>query len=222
MLLRFLEQREVRPLGSTKTLQVHVRLIAATNKDLEGAIREKQFRPDLYDRLSEVVLEVPPLRKRREDIPLLVEHFLALYTRIPGVTVQGVRPRAFRLLHAYPWPGNVRELKTAIRRGVIFADGGWIEPEHLGLPRDRDDSSDGAAQVEPEAHLTGLSLRQREALRIVSQYGAVRRADLTSRFGISESTAQRDLVALVEARVLSRSGSGRGPRYLPTRRIRAS
>ncbi|MBI4607494.1 MAG: sigma 54-interacting transcriptional regulator [Candidatus Rokubacteria bacterium] len=222
MLLRFLDQGEVRSLGSTETFRVDVRLIAATNKDLEAAICKKEFRPDLYDRLSEVVLEVPPLRERREDIPLLIEHVLAYYAQRYGVTAQGVTPQAARLLQAYPWPGNVRELEKTLRRGVIFADGAWIQPEHLGLPAGWEDRNHGGTRRELRNDARGLMLRRREALKIAAEHGSVRRADLITRFGISRSTAQRDLVALIRAGFLKRTGGGRGSSCSPARRTRGS
>ncbi|MFQ5792786.1 MAG: sigma 54-interacting transcriptional regulator [Acidobacteriota bacterium] len=217
MLLRFLDQREVRPLGSTETFRVDVRLIAATNKDLEVAIRQKEFRANLYDRLSEVVLEVPPLRERREDIPLLVEHFLALYGWRHRVSIQGVKPQALERLQSHSWPGNVRELEKTVSRAVVFAEAGWIRPQDLGLLATDEATTPplagGSPSDEDGAAFPPLNLRQQEALGIASLRGAVRRADLVARFGISEGTAKRDLAALVQGGFLSRSGAGRGSRY---------
>jgi len=218
ILLRFLDQGEVRPLGSTETFRVDVRLLAATNKDLEGAIREREFRPDLYDRLSEIVLEVPALRERREDIPLLVEHVLAYYAERYNVTAQGVTAQAARLLQAYPWPGNVRELEKTLRRGVIFADGGWIEPEHFGLPTAQEDTPRAGPHMKAGTGPRALSLRQREALEIAVRYGSVRRADLTARFGISGEAARRDLAGLVRAGLLRRRVIRGISCYFPARR----
>jgi len=206
MLLRAIEQGEVRPVGAKSATRVDVRLVAATNKDLERAISEREFLSDLHDRLSEVVLEVSPLRSRREDIPLLVEHFVAVHSRRHGVEVRGVSREAWRVLQSHPWPGNVRELGNAISRAVIFVVGQWIQPQDLQL-RDVD-----MASAPTGAHRQGasgvdrldLTLRQREALGLAAQHGSVRRADLVSRFRISGESARKDLAALVRAGLLRR------------------
>jgi DNA-binding NtrC family response regulator len=109
MLLRFLQEREVRPLGSTRTVTVDVRVLAATNRDLGEAIARREFRADLYDRLAEIVIGVAPLRERREDVPALVDHFLRLVAGRHGAAVPAMTPEARRALQAYDWPGNVRE-----------------------------------------------------------------------------------------------------------------
>jgi Nif-specific regulatory protein len=120
-LLRVLQDKEVQRVGGTKDLPVDVRLIAATNRDLHQAMQRGVFREDLYYRLNVVSLTLPPLRDRPEDIPPLVQHFLAYYSREvnrPGLTIT---PAALDLLQAYPWPGNVRELQNAIERAVVVA-----------------------------------------------------------------------------------------------------
>jgi len=205
MLLRFLQDGRVKPVGARAPIAVDVRIIAATNKDLEEAVGRREFLADLYDRLSVIVLEVPPLRDRREDIPLLVEHLVARQSRRCGVEIPQVSPEACRVLHRYPWPGNVRELANAITRGVIFADGGRIRPADLQL-REAEEARDVARWGGDDLLESGhaLSQRQMEALRLAGARGAVRRADLTTRFGISGEAARRDLVALVEAGFLQR------------------
>src|SRR5215475_2906014 len=120
-LLRVLQDKEFQRVGGTKDLQVDVRLIAATNRDLHQAMQRGTFRADLYYRLNVVSLTLPPLRERPEDIPALVHHFLAHYSREvnrPGLTIT---PAALTLLQAYPWPGNVRELQNAVERAVVVA-----------------------------------------------------------------------------------------------------
>jgi two-component system response regulator HydG len=218
MLLRFLEEREVRPLGSTATSHVDVRLIAATNKDLEAAIQQNEFRADLYDRLSEVVLEVPPLRERREDIPLLVGHLLALHSRRHGVRRPSVNGGALRTLESHPWPGNVRELEKAVSRAVIFATAGRVSADQLGLPSYENVRRSCAPLIDRLGDSASsrlvLTQRQREVLDLASLRGSVRRGDLTSRFGGSCETARRELVALVRLGLLARSGAGRGTRYV--------
>ncbi len=119
-LLRVLQERQVRPLGSTAEVPVDVRVIAATNKDLVALVEEKRFREDLYYRISVIPVQVPPLRERRDDIPLLALHFLRHYTKQMGKTLQGIEEKALECLASYAWPGNVRELENAIERAVAL------------------------------------------------------------------------------------------------------
>ena len=134
-LLRSLEQREIRRVGATRSLKVDVRIIAATNRQLEEEVRSGRFRQDLFYRLSVVRLYLPPLRERIDDIPLLVETFLLdhAYNRLPDGSrkVTRVSGEAMDLLLSYSWPGNVRELINAVERAVSFAVGGTIRPENL-------------------------------------------------------------------------------------------
>ncbi|MGC8785532.1 MAG: sigma-54-dependent transcriptional regulator [Armatimonadota bacterium] len=127
-LLRVLQEHEFERLGGTKPIKVDVRLVAATNKDLEKMVQEKTFRDDLYYRLHVIEIYLPPLRERREDIPLLVEHFLKQYNRENGKQLKSVAPEAMDILMNYRWPGNVRELENAIERAVVLAD---IDAERL-------------------------------------------------------------------------------------------
>ena len=120
-LLRVLEERAFERVGGTKTLQVDVRLIAATNRDLKKLVKDGKFRDDLFYRLSVVTVDLPPLRERREDIPLLVKAFLDEFNRETGKTVQELTPEALNLLLAYDWPGNVRELRNAVEQMVVLA-----------------------------------------------------------------------------------------------------
>jgi transcriptional regulator with GAF, ATPase, and Fis domain len=122
MLLRALQEGEIRSLGSAVTTRVDIRVIAATNRDLRQAIAHGQFRPDLYDRLNEVVLAVPPLSERPNDIRPLAHHFLDLHARRHGVCPPELPTATANLLLNYAWPGNVRELEKAISRAVLFAE----------------------------------------------------------------------------------------------------
>jgi two-component system response regulator AtoC len=121
-LLRVLQEEEVRPVGESKPRSVDVRVIAATARDLTREVAEGRFREDLFYRLDVVRVTVPPLRERREDIPLLVDHFLASLRASLGKSVRGVADDALARLIAYGWPGNVRELENVIERAVILAD----------------------------------------------------------------------------------------------------
>lgn len=121
-LLRVLQEREFERVGGTKPLHVDVRLIAATNRDLEIDVKNRTFREDLYYRLQVVQLHVPPLRERKEDIPALVDHFLVKYNRENGRRIKGCSPEAMEQLMSYNYPGNVRELENAIERAVVLAE----------------------------------------------------------------------------------------------------
>lgn len=132
-LLRVLQEHEFERLGGTKTIKVDVRLIAATNKDLKKMVEQNAFREDLYYRLHVIEIYLPPLRERRDDIPLLVEHFLRRFNEENGRRLQAPTPEAMELLMQYHWPGNVRELENAIQRAVVLADPGaeWLTPALL-------------------------------------------------------------------------------------------
>ncbi len=132
-LLRVLQEREFERVGGTRSISVDVRLVAATNQNLADRIREGAFREDLYYRLNVVPIDVPPLRERREDIPLLVAHFLLKYNAEIGKKVSSVHPSAMELLTTYSWAGNVRELENAIERAVVLAQGNAITPDDLSL-----------------------------------------------------------------------------------------
>lgn len=131
-LYRVLQEGKVRPIGSTEELDVDVRVIAATNKDLEKEIAEDRFREDLYYRLSVIPVHVPALRDRREDIPLLARHFLERFRNTTGKKIEGIEAKAMERLEAYDWPGNVRELENTIERAVALETEKRITLE--GLP----------------------------------------------------------------------------------------
>lgn len=143
-LLRVLEERVVTPVGDTHPRPINVRIVAASNQDLEKLVREGNFREDLLFRLNVVKLTLPPLRQRKEDIPLLVHHFLDKYTRELGKNITGITNGAMRALLNHEWRGNVRELENVIERAVIFAEGRQIAVEDLpfAAPGVTDDASE--------------------------------------------------------------------------------
>jgi Nif-specific regulatory protein len=130
-LLRVLQEREFERVGGTETVKVDVRLITATNKDLEAAIAAREFREDLYYRLNVFSIFVPPLRERRPDVMLLADHFLGKYCRQHGKSVRRISTTAIDMLMAYHWPGNVRELENTLERAVLTCDGNVIHGHHL-------------------------------------------------------------------------------------------
>jgi DNA-binding NtrC family response regulator len=130
-LLRVIQEKEFMRLGGIETLRADVRIIAATNADLEGSVHQGQFREDLYYRLNVITLQLPPLRKRSEDIPLLVQHFLAQYARENEKELREISSRAMELLLDYHWPGNVRELENVIERAVVLSTGPLLDVDLL-------------------------------------------------------------------------------------------
>jgi formate hydrogenlyase transcriptional activator len=127
-LLRVLQEQEFERLGSNRTHQVDVRLVAATNRNLAAMAKRNEFRSDLYYRLNVFPVSLPPLRERREDIPALVEHFVAIYTHRMGKQIDQISPETMSELTSYPWPGNIRELQNFIERSVILTSGNVLRP----------------------------------------------------------------------------------------------
>jgi len=130
-LLRVLQERTYEPLGAVRSETADARVIAATNKDLAEQVRQGIFREDLYYRVNVVRIELPPLRRRKEDLPLLVDHFIARFNRLQQKTVPGISAEALSLLMAYDWPGNIRELENIIERAFILCGDGQIDMAHL-------------------------------------------------------------------------------------------
>ncbi|MBM3292948.1 MAG: sigma-54-dependent Fis family transcriptional regulator [Candidatus Aminicenantes bacterium] len=163
-LLRVMQDKEFMRLGGTKTIRVDVRIIAATNTDLEELIAAKAFRKDLYYRLNVIKIGLPPLRERRDDIPLLVKHFLDLYAKENGKEIEGVTPDVLDILEAHPWPGNVRELENLVERAVVFAKTNLIGREDLP-----------AFYLSPEGAAETLSLPSGESFNLREQTLAFQR-----------------------------------------------
>ncbi|MFZ5516696.1 MAG: sigma-54 interaction domain-containing protein [Candidatus Zhuqueibacterota bacterium] len=134
-LLRVVQEGEVKRIGEIQVRHVNVRIIAATNKDLAGLVKAGQFREDLYYRLNVIVIHLPTLRERKEDIPLLANFFLDKFTAKSGKSIRGFSPEALKRLNQYAWPGNIRELENTIERAVILTKDALIQPEQLHLPQ---------------------------------------------------------------------------------------
>lgn len=134
-ILRLLEEKEIAPLGATKPVKVDVRLIAATNKDLYEEVKQNRFREDLYYRLNVIPIILPPLRQRKDDIPLLADYFLKNICEREKLGERKLLKTTIQTLMNYDWPGNIRELKHIIERAAVLADTFYIKPEHIGLPK---------------------------------------------------------------------------------------
>jgi two-component system response regulator PilR (NtrC family) len=138
-LLRVLQEREIRPVGSNEVIKVDVRVIAATNTELKEAVKAKTFREDLFYRIAVIPISIPPLRERKEDIPLLVEHFISKYCRINNKNIKSISLKALSLLTDYNWPGNVRELENVIERAILISERDEIGidclPSEIQMPK---------------------------------------------------------------------------------------
>ena len=165
-LLRVLQEREFERVGGTGVIRTDVRVIAATNRDLEAEISAGRFRSDLFYRLNVFPIEMPPLRERNEDIPLLVEYFLDRYARKAGKSFEGLSKKSLQLLQSYPWPGNIRELQNVIERSVIVSESATFSVDESWLSRQpqRAESSDGrelsARLVAQEKEMIEAALRE--------------------------------------------------------------
>jgi two-component system response regulator HydG len=190
-LLRVLENGEVVRLGSNDAIKVDVRLISATNKHVDEMVEEKQFREDLYYRIKGVVIDLPPLRERREDIPLLIHYFLQQLSQKYQREIEGIKPEAQQILISHSWPGNVRELRMVLEQMVVLSQGPWLGTENLpqGI-RPSISSSSGDMKT-----LTGLTMEQVEKEHIRSTLESVQgnREAASKILGIGERTLYRKI-----------------------------
>ena len=191
-LLRVLQERCLQRVGGTKTISLDVRVISSSNRDLEQLVADGRFRQDLYYRLVVFPIELPPLRRRREDIPALVEHFLDKHAGDAGRRITRVEPEALELLIRYDWPGNVRELENVIHRSLLVASAPELKRDDL--PRDLLVSGTGAAAPEGEpGELCSLEELERRAIeRAIDRFGG-NLSDVARQLGIGRSTLYRKL-----------------------------
>ncbi len=194
-LLRVLQEREFERVGGNATIRAEVRVIAATNRDLEAAVTDGTFRSDLFYRLSVFPIEVPSLRERREDIPLLVEYFIDRYARKAGRTIRRINKRSLELLQAYPWPGNIRELQNVIERSAIVCESENFSIDESWLVRKpRAAESKGKAELShkvaaQEKEMIENALKESGG-RVFGPLGAA------SRLGIPRSTLESKIRSL--------------------------
>jgi DNA-binding NtrC family response regulator len=196
-LLRALQEHEIVPLGSETPVKVDVRIIAATHRDIGALVRAGRFREDLYYRLNVVTLQLPPLRHRKQDIPLLMDHFLRELTERHGRGPVAVDPEAQQRLLAYDWPGNIRELQNVLERALVLAEQDVIGPEHLpaevrpgGGLADAPAPDRSAAAPAPSALLSLEEIERRHVLRVLEATGGSRE-EASHILGISRRTLTR-------------------------------
>lgn len=197
-LLRVLQERKIERVGSTETTAIDVRIIAATHKDIEAMVRQGEFRQDLYYRINVFPLQIPSLRQRRQDLPLLIERFLARYRDKMAKNVEGIDADAYACLLEYGWPGNIRELENTIEYLVSIADGKIIEQRHIPqriLIAGKTAQPGSPVQAQPTRLLTIAELEKRAILSAIEQFGLTMRgkAQLTQVLGISKATLYRKL-----------------------------
>ncbi len=210
-LLRVLQERSITRLGGSRPIPVDVRILAATNRDLERSVESGRFREDLYYRLNVIRLVVPPLRERREEIPLLVDFFLAEMRRRNGRGPARLAPAAMDLLFRHPWPGNVRELRNTIERCAVMCDAEEVGPEHVHLDPGSGDARGGL--VPRRAPADHLHPRQQALLAFLARHGRCTSREYCELTGTSARTALRDLADLIDRGHLVREGKRRGAVY---------
>jgi two-component system NtrC family response regulator len=182
-LLRVLQEREFEPLGSERTVQVDVRVIAATNRDLRQLVAEGKFQEDLYYRLNVIPIAIPPLRDRRDDVPVLVEHFIQRHAGRAGKRIDGIAPEAMAVLVDAPWPGNVRELENTVERAVVLARQPVIQARDVSL---MSASAPGTSAL-PSLNLKqNLEWTERETVRRALESARGVKKDAAEAMGISQ------------------------------------
>ena len=197
-LLRVLQEHELQRVGGEETIKVDVRIIAATNRDLEREVQLGNFREDLYYRLNVVLLTVPPLRERTGDIPLLVSFFVEKFAVKNRRTVDCVTPECLQMLCAYPWPGNVRELENAIERGVILMRGSQLTEKSLPISVQRYRSPEQVPTTTGTDQAESLFAAEKKAiLQMLAETGG-NKSEAARRLGITRKTLQNKLVKYSE------------------------
>jgi transcriptional regulator with GAF, ATPase, and Fis domain len=194
-LLHVLQEREFQRVGGNQSIRTNARVIAATNRDLEAAIVERTFRSDLFYRLNVFPIEIPPLRERREDIPLLVEYFIDRFARKAGKSIRGINKKTLDLLVSYPWPGNIRELQNVVERSVIVletenfsVDESWLSRKPL--------TDDPKSQLELSQKLAAQEKKMIEAALRESGGRVSGPSGAAAKLGLHRSTLESKILSL--------------------------
>ena len=191
-LLRVLQERTYEPLGGTKSVAANVRIITAANRDLGALVKKGVFRQDLFYRINVVKIELPPLRKRKEDVPLLVDHFIRRFNRTQGKTVKGISTEVMALLMAHDFPGNVRELENIIEHAFVLCDKGQIEPPHLP-----EELTARAPVIKTSGNIQGIvQITEAQAIRAALEKNGFNRLAAAKELGIHKSTFFRKIKSL--------------------------
>jgi transcriptional regulator with GAF, ATPase, and Fis domain len=195
-LLRVLQEREFERVGGTRRIRADVRVIAATNRDLQAAISAGSFRSDLFYRLHVFPLDIPSLRERREDIPLLVEYFVDRYARKVGKDIRRVNKKTLQLLQSYPWPGNIRELQNVIERSVILCETEIFSIDESWLPQQPPLTAESKQQVELPRRLLAQEKEMIEAALKESRGRIFGPTGAAAKLGIPRSTLESKIRSL--------------------------
>ncbi|WP_296595114.1 sigma-54 dependent transcriptional regulator, partial [Phenylobacterium sp.] len=215
-LLRALQESEIDPIGSKRSIKVDVRIVSATNRDLSNAVAEGRFREDLYYRLNVFPIEAPSLRERKDDVPALVDAFIRRFNVEEGKSVVGASPETLGFLTAFDWPGNVRQLENAVYRAIVLSDAPYLQPhdfpaisgvaapppEYVAAPQASAPSATPAAQGAPAAeqpvrildgrgHLRTLEEIERDLIQLAIEVYAGHMSEVARRLGIGRSTLYR-------------------------------
>jgi len=190
-LLRVLQEKVYEPLGSNEPVKADVRIITATNRDLQALVKEGSFRDDLFYRLNVVKISLPPLKDRKEDIPLLIEHFIKKYAAQQGKDIVGISSGALSLLMRYDFPGNIRELENIVEYSFILCEGGYIQPQHLPEPfvTGLDDQGICSGQAGPQS----LEEIEKQAILLSLDRNKWRKMATCRELGISKDTLRRKI-----------------------------
>jgi len=193
-LLRVLQEREFERVGGNQPIRTNARVVAATNRDLDAAIAAGTFRRDLFYRLNVFPIEIPPLRERREDIPLLVEYYIARFARKAGKRIRGISKNTLDLLLSYPWPGNIRELQNVVERSVVVCETETFSVDESWLSRQ-------PHSPQPEAHLDlgKLVVQEREIIEVALRESRGRvhgPSGAATKLGIPGSTLESKIKSL--------------------------
>jgi two-component system response regulator HydG len=190
-LLRVLQERELTPVGGMEVIPIDVRVIAASNKDLKKEMEQKRFREDLFYRLNVVTLNVPPLRDRKEDIPLLAQHFLEMFTAKNKKSIKSFTPQSMEKLMQYDWPGNVREMMNAVERAVVLSRSEYIDADEL-MPLMTNSSPTDREQSDFSDNISLDEVEKRSILGVVNACGG-NKSEAARRLGITRKTLRKKL-----------------------------
>jgi two-component system response regulator HydG len=191
-LLRVLQERELIRVGGADLIKVDVRVIAASNKDLKGEIQKGNFREDLFYRLNVISLNVPPLRERKEDIPMLVHHFLQLFTMRNDKTIKGFTPQAMEEFLSYSWPGNIRELMNAVERAVVLARTDFLDAEDIALMTGNHAVTGGQESDQRSSRLSLEDVEKKSILDALNNCGG-NKSEAARQLGITRKTLRAKL-----------------------------
>jgi two-component system NtrC family response regulator len=218
-LLRVLQERKIERLGGVKPVDVDVRILTATNRNLERMVQEGTFREDLYYRLKVVTMTIPPLRERREEIPILAELFVKQLGHEMGRGAMGIEPAVLDRLFHHSWPGNVRELRNVIQRAIVLCEGDDIRPTHIVLETKAPPAhvvrgpATTDAREQPAASDGALNERQLRVLEILQREGSITNRQYFEIVGVSRRTGLRDLTDLIDRGLILRHGRRKGASY---------